>query len=643
MHKIVIEYAQSDLNPQRAEIIELAMIELNDELKPTGRFYHSYFCPENEIAEDAVHILGYDKNFLSDYPSFASQRKKILQFIGKKEIIFFEDEKLFYSFQKIAQMNFHNRLICVSEIGTEILPDVPKSLKSYAKALDICPQSAFAAPTLVDCGLTAQVYSRLLAKPLNDLMSDFKFSTTPLSLSSLSEDIIREVPRKIGLDPAAYKVLGAIIGDYVGSRFEWHNHKSKKFNLIHPDCFLTDDSYMTIALFEALNQSVSENFRNLEEKAVEMMQRYGRRFPDGGYGSHFEMWIYEQNPHPYNSWGNGAAMRVSGCGLIARNLEQAIELARKVTGCTHNHPEGYKGAEATAAAVFLAKSGHSVQQIKEFITKNYYPLNFTLDEIRDTYKFDGSCQGTVPQALEAFFESTDFEDAIRNAISIGGDSDTIGAITGAVAGAYYGVPSHLAKAVNLDSFLRRTIEEFASHIFSGNDHVYDMVFTIKKIVELINGKCNRCTAIGCLGCTLTIGEGIVGNMTDILLRLNTLEPQVVKEFFDISPQDGDNYDRWDCDVMLQGIKAVNYFENLPISERRLAEDEQIVLWIKEIAAELNRYVKQADKATANKAEAIYKDLARALENMRHHQIDFSKFFSVSEHELSDWPKILKKI
>lgn len=159
----------------------------------------------------------------------------------------------------------------------------------------------------------------------------------------------------------------------------------------------------------------------------------------------FGHWIYSDDPRPYNSFGNGAAMRASACGFAADSLEEAIKLSKAVTEVTHNHPEGMKGAEATTVAIFLARQGKGIPEIRDYIDKHYYPMNFTLDGIRDSYKFNETCQATVPQAIMAFFESTDFEDAIRNAISIGGDSDTIAAITGGIAEAYYGVPADIRR------------------------------------------------------------------------------------------------------------------------------------------------------------------------------------------------------
>lgn len=235
-------------------------------------------------------------------------------------------------------------------------------------------------------------------------------------------------------------MLGAIIGDIVGSRFEWHNIKTKEFELFTRECRPTDDSVMTLAIAKAILSCNGEDFSGLGEKAVGCMQELGNHYPRAGYGGHFRKWLAQENPQPYNSFGNGAAMRVSPCAYAAGTLDEALQLAKAVTEVTHNHPEGIKGAQATTAAIFLALHGGSIEEIRAHIHENYYPMNFTLDEIRPAYEFDVSCQGSVPQAIMAFLESTSFEDAIRSAISIGGDSDTIAAITGSIAGAYYGIP-----------------------------------------------------------------------------------------------------------------------------------------------------------------------------------------------------------
>lgn len=242
-------------------------------------------------------------------------------------------------------------------------------------------------------------------------------------------------------------MFGAFIGDIAGSKYEFNNIKTKDFPLFSADCDFTDDSIMTVAVASAILKSREEHFhggkRSFQEILVSEMQDYGRRYPNptGAYGGHFAMWLREKDPKPYNSYGNGSAMRVSPCGIAAVNLEEALALARASAAVSHNHPEGIKGAEAVAAAVFLAKAQKTKEEIRAYITEHFYKIDFTLDSIRDSYCFEGSCQYSVPQALEAFFESESFEDAIRNAISIGGDSDTIGAITGSVAWTYYAIQS----------------------------------------------------------------------------------------------------------------------------------------------------------------------------------------------------------
>lgn len=256
-------------------------------------------------------------------------------------------------------------------------------------------------------------------------------------------------------------MLGAIVGDIVGSVYEFCNHRSKDFELFKPQCFATDDSIMTLAIAKAVLESAPDH-RDLAENAVKYMREVGQPYPDCGYGGRFLDWMYSDHPKPYNSFGNGAAMRVSPVAYAAKSIEEVVEMSRAVTAVTHNHPEGIKGAEATAVCTWLALQGTGKDRILEVVNSLYYHIDFTLDEIRPTYRFNETCQDTVPQALEAFFESTDFEDAIRNAISVGGDSDTLAAITGAVAGAYYGVPDEIDRYARfyLDSRLGDILAEF---------------------------------------------------------------------------------------------------------------------------------------------------------------------------------------
>ena len=270
-------------------------------------------------------------------------------------------------------------------------------------------------------------------------------------------------------------MIGAIIGDIVGSRFEFNNHRSKVFELFTVECEVTDDSIMTIAVAKAIMETEKRikpllnehgiNYRYnelLENMTIKYMQEIGRKYPYCGYGGMFGRWIFSDNPEPYNSFGNGAAMRISPVGFIAQTDYEVCELSEIVTSTTHNHIEGIKGAEATAVAIFMATRGFSKEEISHKINKNYYNLNFTIDEIRDIYEFNETCQETVPQAIVAFLDSTSFEDAIRTAISVGGDSDTLAAITGSIAEAYYGVPEDIKEKAlaYLDSELRSIYEEW---------------------------------------------------------------------------------------------------------------------------------------------------------------------------------------
>ncbi len=257
-------------------------------------------------------------------------------------------------------------------------------------------------------------------------------------------------------------MIGAIIGDIAGSRFEFDNHRSKDFELFSPRCFVTDDSVMTLSVAEALLECRGD-YSDLGRKCVAAMQRIGRNYPDCGYGGAFYDFIFSDNPRPYNSWGNGAAMRVSSVSYCAETLEEVKLLSRKVTEVSHNHPEGIKGAEAAAVCAYMARSGSTKEEIRRYVEENYYPLDFTIDGIRETYCFNESSQQTVPQAIEAFLESESFEDAVRTAVSVGGDSDTLAAITGSIAEPFYGVPltmRHTVKRRFLDRRLLKILEDF---------------------------------------------------------------------------------------------------------------------------------------------------------------------------------------
>ena len=250
-------------------------------------------------------------------------------------------------------------------------------------------------------------------------------------------------------------MLGALTGDIVGSIYEWNNIKTTEFPLFQDHCHFTDDSVLTIALAESILTG---------EGYGELMRRYFHQYPDAGYGGSFRSWAQGEDTGPYGSWGNGAAMRISPVGWAFDSLEQVLQKAAKYSALTHDHPEGIKGAQAVAAAVFFGRSGFAKPQIRRYAAETFgYDLSRSCDQIRPDYAFDVSCQGTVPQAITAFLESSDFEGAIRLAISLGGDSDTLACITGAIAQAFYGgVPEPIAERTLgfLDEPLRRVTLEF---------------------------------------------------------------------------------------------------------------------------------------------------------------------------------------
>lgn len=222
---------------------------------------------------------------------------------------------------------------------------------------------------------------------------------------------------------------GAIIGDIVGSRFEFHNHKSKIFDFFGDDCFFTDNTVMTIAIAKALSENEGKTSEELKNAVIYEMSSFAYKYQDAGYVNMFYNFLF-YNPVPYNSFGNGAAMRISAAGKFCNSLEEMKKISRVVTEVSHNHPEGIKGTECVAVCIYLARTGSAKEEIKKHVIENYYPevKSMTCNGIRPDYVIDETCQRNVPQALTCFFESDDFEDVIRNAISIGGDSDAIGAI-----------------------------------------------------------------------------------------------------------------------------------------------------------------------------------------------------------------------
>ena len=242
-------------------------------------------------------------------------------------------------------------------------------------------------------------------------------------------------------------MFGAILGDIIGSAYEFdaYNCKSKNFPLFSRRSTFTDDTVMTLAVADALMKVSPEDDDDvIRAQLVRSMQTIGRNYPHCGYGGRFIGWMFSDRPEPYNSCGNGSGMRVSPVGWFYNDLDTVLRMAMLTADVTHNHPEGVKGAQSIAAAIFLARTGKSKADIKAYVEQQFgYDLDRTCDEIRPTYHHVESCQGSVPESIIAFLEGTDFEDIIRTAVSIGGDSDTIADMAGAIAEAYYGVPENL--------------------------------------------------------------------------------------------------------------------------------------------------------------------------------------------------------
>ncbi|MBQ6783681.1 MAG: ADP-ribosylglycohydrolase family protein [Acholeplasmatales bacterium] len=233
-------------------------------------------------------------------------------------------------------------------------------------------------------------------------------------------------------------MLGAIIGDIVGSIYEFNNIRTMKFPLFTDKNFFTDDTVMTLAVAEILqNGYVNDN-----DKVIDTLKKWGRAYPDSGYGGRFYQWLFGPSRNAYGSFGNGSAMRVSACGWYGNSEEEVKDLATKVTIVTHNHPEGLKGAIVVAICIYYARIGKSKAFIKDYIEK-FYDVDFSYEELRKNYKFSATCQDSVPEALYCFLISDSFEETIRTTISIGGDCDTTSAIAGAIAEAFFGIPDNI--------------------------------------------------------------------------------------------------------------------------------------------------------------------------------------------------------
>lgn len=237
-------------------------------------------------------------------------------------------------------------------------------------------------------------------------------------------------------------MYGAIIGDIVGSRFEWNNIKTKQFELFHDSCRFTDDTVMTVAIANALEQIEPQDIYNdnmIKQIVICSLKEYGKLYPEVGYGGLFKRWLNSENSEPYNSFGNGSAMRVSQAGWLYDTLYDTERVAQVTASVTHNHEEGLKGAKVVAGCIYLARTVNDKEEIKKYAIKNGYEIK-TCDEIRPTYVFNSTCQGTIPQAISAFLEGENFEDVIRTAVSLGGDCDTLTCIAGSIAEAFYNIP-----------------------------------------------------------------------------------------------------------------------------------------------------------------------------------------------------------
>ena len=273
-------------------------------------------------------------------------------------------------------------------------------------------------------------------------------------------------------------MLGSIIGDVIGSAYEYHNTKVEDFQLFTRNSGFTDDTVMTAAMADAIlsrpvdgRNVLGPYIGNVGSFYASKLREWGQRYPDADYGGMFRAWLRDASAGPYNSFGNGSAMRVSPIGYAFDTMEEVLQEAKWSAEVTHNHREGIKGAQATAAAIFLARNGESKGSIRDYITANFgYNLDRSLVEIREVYSYDVTCQGTVPEAITAFLDSADFEDALRKAVSLGGDADTLACITGGIAQAYYReIPKHIADQVLLllDSHIRGVAMKFAERYDCG--------------------------------------------------------------------------------------------------------------------------------------------------------------------------------
>ncbi len=264
-------------------------------------------------------------------------------------------------------------------------------------------------------------------------------------------------------------MYGAILGDIIGSRFEFdRGGKTKIFELFTRECNWTDDTVMTIAIMEALMDAGKDaDTDTIRKECIRSMKKWGKKYPNAGYGSSFFGWVLTDDPEPYGSFGNGSAMRVSAAGWIYDTVERTREVAKATAEVTHNHPEGIKGAECTAAVMFLARTGKTKEEIKEYVIREFgYDVSKTVDELRPLHEHVEWCQDSLPKALASFFEGHSYEDIVRNAVSLGGDTDTLAAIAGAMGDAMYGIPDGIVtKGVDfLEDDMKDTLNDFRNFI-----------------------------------------------------------------------------------------------------------------------------------------------------------------------------------
>ena len=261
-------------------------------------------------------------------------------------------------------------------------------------------------------------------------------------------------------------MIGAIIGDIVGSRFEFDDgKKSRAFELFTGECDITDDTVMTVAVAEALMDAGPDAGEvEIKERLIKSMKKWGNKYPIAGYGARFIHWVLSDDPEPYGSYGNGSGMRVSSVGWLYDSIERTREVARWTAEVTHNHPEGVKGAESVAAAIFMARTGASLVEIRNYIVDEFgYDLSRSLDEIRPGYYHVEDCMRTMPEAFECFLEAGSYEECLRNVMYIGGDTDTLGAIAGAIAEAKWGVPDEIIEGARefIPADIAGVVERFA--------------------------------------------------------------------------------------------------------------------------------------------------------------------------------------